>query len=228
MQIQKLQARQMMIKQFGRAAVEKSEREQAARSRSSSGTTGASGSTSAAPAVEGPPPAPKYYGRFRPVAGETTFQKIAEAVGETAEEKALLKSTMEAVKTAFEKEMAAKGRKHDVAAAFTFFMIANATVYHDAPEPGDETSEIVYNAVTASIDSLPDFAAASNKDKQTLYNTLIGFTAIPFATYVEGKQNGDTATVTTASKLAGEMIKLVLKIDPEKVKFESGSMTIER
>jgi hypothetical protein len=64
----------------------------------------------------------------------------------------------------------------------------------------------------------------SDRDKQSLYNTLIGFTAIPLATYAEGKQNGDTNTIKTASALSGKLITLILKIDPERIRFEGDTV----
>jgi hypothetical protein len=58
-----------------------------------------------------------------------------------------------------------------------------------------------------------------NRDKQGLYNTLIAFAGIPLAVYVEGQQSSDAATQKTASQLAGELIKLVMKVEPDQVRF---------
>jgi hypothetical protein len=213
MNLQRLTARQAMIKKWGLAAVEKAERE------AKSGKTATTKSTSSGPVAQAPLPAPKYYGKFRPDASDTTFQKIADAVGETPEEKQLLLRITSATKESFEKEVATKGWKNNVAAAMTLFLVSNSTVFNDAAEPDDATVTALYESVNQSIDSIPEFASASNKDKQSLYNLLIGFSSIPLATYMEGKENGNKETVAVAAKLAGEMIKIVLKTDPEKIKF---------
>ena len=224
MNIQRLMMRQAMIKKWGLAAVEKAEREAKA-GKTSSGSAKASGNTSG-PVVQPPAPAPKYYGKFRPDPSDATFPKLANALGDTPEEKALLKEITEVVKASFEKEAAAKGWKNNIAGAFTFFLITTSTIYHDAEEPRDETVRAIYDAVNQKIDDIPEFATASNKDKQALYNMLIGFAAIPLATYTEGKENGSKETVEVASKVAGELIKMVLKVEPDKVKFDDTGLKV--
>ena len=213
MQIQRLTMRQAMIKKWGVAAVEKAERE------ARSGIASLSQKSNTSGPVVPPPPAPKYYGKFRPDPSANMIQKIADSLGETPEEKALLKQIIDGVKASFEKETKAKGWNNNIAGAMTFFLVSTATIYHDAGEPDIETTKAIYDAVNLAIDDLPEFANAPNKDKQATYDLLIGFGAIPLATYADGKQNGSAETVEVARKLSGELIRLVLKTDPEKVKF---------
>jgi hypothetical protein len=214
MQIQMSQSimRQAMIKRHGRAAVEKAEREAAA------GTRPAGGITVAAR------PAPKNYGKFRPDPTVDTGKTFADALGETPEEKALYKQIVEQTRKAFEAETAAKGWKNNIAGAFTFFIVSTATVYHDTPEPTDATVEALYDAMNRTIDEIPEFAKMSNRDKQALYNTLIGFAGIPLATYSEGKSANHAPTIGLARQLAGKLIEVVLKSSPERFKFENGVM----
>lgn len=221
MQMQRLTMRQAMIKQFGLAAVEKAEREARAGRSTSSAASNSSG-----PVIQSPPPIPKNYGRFTPDASVNTGKIIADALGETPQEKQLYTQIYSTTKTAFEQQAASKGWKHNVAGAFTFFLVGNATIYHDGGEPSDETVAAIYQAINQSLDEIPEFGKMPNRDKQGFYNTLIAFTGMPLATYTEGKQNGDEATVKVARQLAGEMIRLVLKTDPELVRFENGSLTI--
>lgn len=224
MNMQRLIMRQAMIKKWGLAAVEKAERE--AKGGKTSSSPVKSNSNTAGPVVPKPPPTPKYYGRFRPDTSDTTFQKIADALGETPEEKALLKQITEVTKASFEKEVAVKGWKNNIAGAFTLFLVATSTIYHDAEQPSDQTTQAIYDAVNQTVDEIPEFASASNKDKQALYNMLIGFAAIPLATYTEGKENGSKETVDVAGKVAGELIKIVLKVEPDKVKFDDTGLKI--
>jgi hypothetical protein len=84
----------------------------------------------------------------------------------------------------------------------------------------------LYEAINQSIDEIPEFGKMPNRDKQAFYNVLIAFTGIPLATYTEGKESGNADTVKTARLLAGEMIKMVLKADPESVRFENGGLVI--
>lgn len=169
-------------------------------------------------------PVPKYYGRFRPDATVNTGKTIADALGETPEEKALYKQIFDQTKVAFETEAAARGWKNNIAGAFTFFLVATGTIYHDSPDPSDATVNALFQSMSQTIDEIPEFAQMSNRDKQGLYNTLIGFAGIPLATYAEGKQLKDKPTIDVARQLAGQLIQIVLKTDPERFKFEKGEM----
>lgn len=213
MNMQKAMWRAAMVKKHGEAAVRRAEAR--ARTNSSSGSSAGLQTIEVPP----PPPTPKYNGRFRPAATSPMTQKIVDALGDTAEEKALLKQIIQNTKAAFEKEATAKGWNNNIAGAVTFFLVASSTVYHDSAEPSEETVKTIYDSVNQSIDSIPDFATASNADKQATYDLFIGFAAIPFATYMEGKQNNSPETVEVSRKLAGELIKMLLKADPDKVKF---------
>lgn len=225
MNLQRLTMRQAMIKKWGKAAVEKAERE--ARSGTSTRSSSTSSNT-AGPVVTAPPPAPKFYGRFRADATVDTAKTIADSLGETPEEKAMLKQIVDGTKAAFEAETASRGWKNNIAGAMAFFLISNTTIYHEAAEPDDATANALFESINQAIDEVPDFGTASNKDKQAMYNLLIGFAGIPLATYTEGKNNNDAETVSAARQLAGKMIEIVLKTDPAKVRFDQGSLSIEK
>lgn len=213
MNIRRLTMRQAMIKKWGLAAVEKAERE--ARSGSSSSRS----SSANAPKIDYVPPVAKNYGVFRPDATVNTAKIIADAIAETPEEKKLYTQIYDATKSAYEKEAAAKGWKNNIAGAFTFFLVTNSTIYHGTDEPSDETVNAIFQALNQTLDESPDFAKMPNRDKQGLYNTLIAFAGIPLAVYMEGQQNKDAETLKTASQLSGELIKLVMKVEPDRVRF---------
>ena len=169
-------------------------------------------------------PVVRNYGKFRPDATVDTGKTIADALASTPEEKALLKQVYGTVKAAYEKEVAAKGWQNNIAGALTFFIVSNATVYHDSAEPNDETVQALYLAVNQSIDEIPEFGKMANRDKQAFNNVLIAFAAIPLATYAEGKQNGDDATVLAARQLAGQLLEMIMKTSPDNIRFENGTI----
>ena len=74
---------------------------------------------------------------------------------------------------------------------------------------------------------MPEFGKVANKDKQNFQNMLIGFGGLLLAGYTEGKQNGDAATLEAYKKLAGGLIQLVLKADPENLKLENGQIVLK-
>jgi hypothetical protein len=214
--MQRSMARQAMIKKFGLAAVEKLEREER------SGTSSSSSKT-ASPAVQ-PKPVVRNYGKFTPDPAVNTAKQIADAVGETPEEKALLIRVVNGTKTAFEAEAFTKGWKNNIAGALTFFIVSNASVYHGS-EPSDESSALLYQVISESIDQIPEFGKLTNREKQGFYNTLIGFAGIPLMTYLEGAETNDTATISVARQLAGKMTEMVMKTSPDKIRIDDGKIT---
>ena len=222
--MQRSMARAAMVKKWGEAAVRKAEAE--AGQKSSAGTPKNVASSNPQIVVPPPPPAPKYYGKYLPDSSVNMAVTISNTLFEKPEERNQLKQVIDVVQAAYKEEAAKKGWNNNVASGMTFFLISMATVYQDAPEPDDATTDAVYEAVNQAIDAVPEFATASNKDKTTINDMLVGFTALPLATYMEGKQSNNQESVAVAKALAGEMIKLVLKIEPGSLKFDSKSLKI--
>lgn len=221
--MQRTMMRQAMIKKWGLAAVEKAEREAAA-NRSGGKPTASN------PAITvSPRPAPKNSGLFTPDASVNTGKTIADAVGDTPQDKKLIETIVSATKTAYDAEAVRRGwKRNNIAGAFTFFIVSNVTVAHDSTEPSDETVNALYDAIERTLDEVPEFGRMANRDKQALNNTLIGLTGIPLATYMEGKNNGDAATIKVASALAGEMIKIVLKVEPANIRLANGTLKLAK
>ncbi|MBE2250214.1 MAG: hypothetical protein IAE78_11750 [Myxococcus sp.] len=209
--LQRAIARQAMIKRFGLAAVEKAER------------AAQSGQPSSAPAgleVSAPPPRPKNLGAFKPAKNTGTARQLGDALGSTPEEKAAIATLASATREAFESQPDTKPWRNNVAGALAFFIIGNASIVAGGEEPSDATSEALFTALGQSLDASPDFAKASAKEKQQLYELLIGFTGLPLALFAEGKERGDEAQVKTAQELSAKLLELVLKVDASQVKLE--------
>lgn len=207
--MQRSMMRQAMIKKFGLAAVEKAERE--AKSGKAPSEAGLQ--------VSAPPAPIKGVGKFKPAKTSSVAKQIGDALGSTPEEKAALTAIVKATREAFEAQPETKAWRNDVAGALAFFIIGTATIAQDAPEPTDEVSDALFQSLQRAIDESPDFAKATNQEKQQLYETLIGFVGIPLAVYSEAKDSGDAASVKTSKELAGRLLELVLKVDAAKVKL---------
>ena len=209
--------RNALVQKWGVAAVEKAEREAASGS-----------SRSSNPKIMVPPPrVVRNHGIFRPDPAVDTGKALADALGDTPEEKALIKQIYAATKAAYEKEAAAKGWKNNIAAGLTFFTVAAMTVYHNAEEPSDEAVNTYYKVMNAALDEIPEFATVANKDKQGFNNMLVGFGGLLFASYSEAKQNNDVEALATSKKLAGMLIEMVLKTDAENLRIENGQIVIK-
>jgi hypothetical protein len=216
-QNRKTEERNALIKKWGLAAVEKAEREAA------SGSSSPSNAKIAVPR----PPVVRNHGIFRPDKTVDTGKAMADALGDTPEEKELIKQIYTATKTAYEKEAAARGWKNNIAAGLTFFTVTAMTVYHDAEEPNADAVNDYFKAVNISLDEIPEFAKIANKDKQGFNNMLIGFSGMLLATYTDAKQTNNAETLDTSKKLAGMLIEMVLKADPGNLRLEDGQIVMK-
>ena len=100
------------------------------------------------------------------------------------------------------------------------------TVYRDGVEPSDEAVDTFFKVMNQTLDDLPEFSSVANKDKQAFNNMLIGFSGLLLAGYVEGKQNNDAATLKLYSQLAGELVKMVLKVEADRLQLKDGFIVI--
>ncbi|HKP69255.1 MAG TPA: DUF6683 family protein [Pyrinomonadaceae bacterium] len=185
--------------------------------------------SSNAPAAKPAPPSRvvRNYGRFRPDATVDTATALADALGETADEKALIKSIYIATKGAYEKEAASKGWSNNVAGGLTFFTVTAIAVYRDIEDPGYETMAAYYDVMNAALDETPEFATVANKNKQGFNNMLIGFSGLIVASNLEAKENNDPTAIANSKKLAGMLIEMVLKADPESLRIENGNVVMK-
>ncbi len=167
------------------------------------------------------------HGVFRPDATVDTGKAMADALGDTAEEKALIKQIYTATKATYEKEAAAKGWRNNIAGGLTFFTVIAMTAYHDAPEPPAGAMDTHYKALNSALDDTPEFAAVSNKDKQGFNNLMIGFGGMLLAIYTDAKQNSNAETLAASKQLAGMLIEMVLKTDPENLQVENGQIVMK-
>jgi hypothetical protein len=216
-QNRRMTERDALIKKWGLAAVEKAEREAAA----------PKGSAPSNPQIiVPPPPVVRNYGVFRDDPTVDTGKALADALGSTPEEKALIKQIFTSTKAAYEKEAATRGWKNNIAAGLTFFTVVSMTVYHNADVPSDDAVSTYYKVMNAALDEMPEMAKAANNDKQGFNNMLVGFGGILLATYSEAKQNKNAEGLATSKKLAGMLIQMVLKTDPENLRLENGQIVM--
>ena len=204
MQIQRAIMQQAMEKKFGKAAVAK--------------VQSGSNSNSAKNTV------PKSFAFFTPVSSADNFKLIADTVGENAEQKALFKQLFTETKKGVDAELAPAGRKNNLAAAMTFFIATTVTIYNDDPEPSDEATENLFQALTAMYDETPGMADVPNKDKQFLHDTFVSFGGMPLAFYIEAKEKNDPEMLKLAKVVAGALLLEILKINPNDVRFEGNTL----
>ncbi len=168
----------------------------------------------------------KNYGVFRPDPNLDTTSILVDAMSLKPQDEQVVRAVVTAAKQAYAVEARKRGWQNNMAGALAFFVASNLTVYHDVAEPSEDAMQQLYNALNESIDESDDFSRTSDKDKQTIHDALIGFAALPLATYMEGKQTQNRQTQKTARLLAGEMIRSVMKMDPDSVKIVNGRFKV--
>lgn len=181
---------------------------------------------SAAPTTAPPAAADAASAFFRPDPRADTMAKIADELGSNPTERQQLRQLFDATKTAFEREVAAKGRKSNIPAAFTFFIAATVTVYRDDPEPSDEATDKLWDGMSGALAESPEMARLSDAEKQQLYDMLVAFSGFVLAGYMEAKTSGDADTLKIFQSLAGELIRTVLKTEPGSLRFTKDGLDI--
>ncbi len=164
---------------------------------------------------------------FKPDVRINVFNDLANSLGGNVEEKAALRALFSATKSAFEAEVANKGRTNNLAAAFTFFVAATTTVYHNDPEPSDEAIDQLWDGLNAVLDESGELENMSDGEKQEIYETLIALSGLVLAGHMEGKNSGDQQTTNAYRVIAGALIETVLKTSPDKVRFDRSGLVIK-
>lgn len=201
----------------------------AAKSRPTSVRTPSSSSAarrpSAVPATPASDEQPSYTD-FRPTTGTDFVERFASALSSNPTEKELVRQLVSITRTEFEKEVAKRGRANNLAAALTFFVASTVTVYHDDPEPSDEAIDQLWDGLNGTLNGLPEMSKLTDAEKQEMYEMLVACGGLVLAGHMLSKEGGDASSAALYRQLAGELIKTVLKVDPENVRFNSGGLNI--
>jgi|CXWL01.1.fsa_nt_gi hypothetical protein len=215
-QIQQLQAREAMVKQFGLAAVEELEREGKA-SWSPYSHTKDSGSSS----VASPPSVERNHGIFRPDKA-VDIEAIADELFKMPQEKAVLKPIfLSSIAELEEVASTEEGWKNNIAGALTIFTVVAASVYQDVDSPSDDVQRTYFKAVNHTLNKNPGLATLPDKDKQTYYYVLLGSAGILKTIYMNAKQKNDAEGLANSKQFAGNLIESYLKTSPDNIRFDN-------
>lgn len=163
---------------------------------------------------------------FRPAKTSDFVDRFAAALSSNPAEQQLVRQLVSATRDAFEQEVAKKGRPNNLAAAFTFFVASTVMVYHDDPEPSDETLDQLWDSLNETLNGLPEMSKLSDSEKQEMYEMLVACGGLVLAGHVYSKESGDANSSAVYRQLAGEMIKNVLNVDPNTIRFNSGGLSL--
>lgn len=164
--------------------------------------------------------------QFKPSENTGFETAFANSIGTTNEEREFIRQVVVTTKAAFEKEVAAKGRPNNLAAAMTFFVATMATVYHNDPEPSDPAIDKLWDGLNETLNELPGVAAMTDQEKQVMYDTLIAYSGLVLVGHMSAEQNGDANTREIYKTLAGVLVRTVLKTDPETLRFTANGLNV--
>lgn len=173
-----------------------------------------------------PPSSQPVFTDFTPTRNDDFATTFAESVGSNPTEREFVKQLVITTKDAFEKEVAAKGRKNNLAAALTFFVATTVMVYHDDPEPSDEAVDTLWDGLNDTLNDLPALAAMSDAEKQEMYDTLVALSGLVLVGHMSSSQTGDVATKRLYKELAGALIETVLKTEASKLRFGAKGLNV--
>ena len=172
------------------------------------------------------PAAAPSYTDFRPSSNSDFVERFAAALSSDPAERQMVRQLVTATRDAFEKEVAKKGRPNNLAAAFTFFVASTVMVYHDDPEPSDQAIDLLWDGMNETLNGLPEMTKLSDAEKQEMYEMLVACGGLVLAGHIYTKSSGDTNSDALYRQLAGELIKTVLKLDPDSIRFNSGGLNL--
>lgn len=158
--------------------------------------------------------------RFRSTGTQLTTRELANASGNTAEEKEQMFKIMGTALTLYEAEARRLGRANDFALALAVALAVNSSVYNGTPEPGDARLLELGDAIGELMAENNIFGGSTERQKQEMYESMVIFTMLVQAGAMEAKQNGDAAGIETYRQLAGKVLKNISGMEPEKIRLD--------
>ena len=163
--------------------------------------------------------------RFKPSGKRTVIPKVVEQLGQDKEQKKALRQLFDEGMKAYEAEAKKEGYPNDVAAAVTFYVAANWSVYHDGKEAPDEASDKIVAQVQRLFD-LPEMRQAKDAAKEEFYEWCVAMGTLSLSLFQVSKEGKDEKTLETLRASAGEALKNLLKVEPERISITENGLEI--
>ena len=201
-----------------------------ARARKKSGavsSTNSSANTAATETSDAEPVAPRVSAaqiaaatRFKPTGTQLTTRQLANASGNTPEEKEQMFKIMGTALTMYEAEARRLGRPNDFALALAVALAVNSSVYNGTPEPSEARLLELGDAIGELMAEQNIFGGSPDRQKQEMYESMVIFTILVQAGASEAKKSNDPAGVETYRQLAGKVLQNISGLPPEKIRFD--------
>ena len=163
--------------------------------------------------------------RFRSTGTQLTTRGLANASGNTPEEKGQMFKIMGTALTLYETEARRLGRPNDFALALAVALAVNSSVYNGKPEPEEARLLEIADAIGELMAEDNVFGGITDRQKQEMYESMVIFTMLVQAGAMEAKQNADAAEVATYRELAGKVLQNISGMPPEKIRLDADAAT---
>ena len=203
-----------------------------ARARRKSGNWSSANSSESGSRIADPEPTKKSAAqiaaatRFRSTGTQLTTRALANASGNTPEEKEQMFKIMGAALTLYETEARRLGRPNDFALALAVALAVNSNVYNGKPEPQEARLLEIADAIGELMAEVNVFGEITDKQKQEMYESMVIFTMLVQAGAMEAKQNADATEAETYRALAGKVLQNISGMPPEKIRLDADSSSI--
>jgi hypothetical protein len=161
--------------------------------------------------------------RFRSTGTQLRTQAFADFLsdGGTPETKKQMPAIISALLTEYEKAARAQGKPNDLALATTAALVYNSSIYNGTPDPEDARIMEIRDALAELAAEDGTFTSMTDRQKQELYENLVISTMLAKVGYEEAKKTSDEATMATYRSLAGQTLRAVSGMPPEKIDFST-------
>ncbi|HTG92569.1 MAG TPA: DUF6683 family protein, partial [Pyrinomonadaceae bacterium] len=158
--------------------------------------------------------------RFRSTGTQLTTRELANASGNTPEEKEQMFKLLSTALALYETEARRLGRPNDFALALAVALAVNSNVYNGRPEPEEARLLELGDAIGELMAEDNVFGGITDKQKQEMYESMVIFTMLVQAGSNEAKQKGDATEVATYRELAGKVLQNISGMSPEKIRLD--------
>lgn len=165
---------------------------------------------------------------FRSSSVGITLDNIVGVISSDRQEQAQMKAIMKEVLESFNTEASKNGYKNDLALAFSSFIAMNSAAYHGTELPADEKVIELRDAIAQVFYETNALKGVTDAKKQEMYETLIIFAGVAYASFLEAKASGNTGGVTVYRELAAQNVKAVFGLDAENLKFTDDGLDIKQ
>src|ERR1044072_2041936 len=165
--------------------------------------------------------------KFTPAGDSGVTKALADALGNSPDERATLVQAFLQLKQGYEAEVAREGKSNNLAAAMAFFIGANAMAFHQTDMPSDADMTKLMGSLLQAIVPVPAFAQMSGPEKHSMHDWLVCIGGFALMNYMQAKQRGDAEGLATMKQFAEYAMRLALGIDAKNLKLSGPRIVVD-